>query len=42
MIPELRTARLILRGFNPGDIDEIQRLAGDRSIADTTQNIDVA
>lgn len=34
--PTLRTARLILDDFGPDDAAELQRLAGDRQIADTT------
>jgi RimJ/RimL family protein N-acetyltransferase len=35
-IPTLRTARLVLDAFEPDDAAELQRLAGDREIADTT------
>jgi len=38
-IPRLETERLLLRPFGPGDAVEVQRLAGDRLIADTTLNI---
>lgn len=38
-IPRLETERLILRPFDPADAKEVQRLAGDRAIADTTLNI---
>ncbi len=38
-IPTLKTERLRLRPFEPGDAAEVQRLAGDRSLADTTLNI---
>lgn len=38
-IPTLETKRLTLRPFNLGDATEVQRLAGDRLIADTTLNI---
>ncbi len=34
--PTLRTARLVLGAFTPDDASELQRLAGDREIADTT------
>jgi RimJ/RimL family protein N-acetyltransferase len=34
--PTLKTARLILRPFDLGDAAAVQRLAGDRAIADTT------
>ena len=36
---ELRTLRLLLRSFEPGDIPTIVRLAGAREIAATTINI---
>jgi ribosomal-protein-alanine N-acetyltransferase len=36
---ELRTLRLLLRSFEPGDIPTIVRLAGTREIAATTLNI---
>jgi RimJ/RimL family protein N-acetyltransferase len=35
-IPTLETERLVLRPFGPDDAAEVQRLAGDRSIAATT------
>jgi [ribosomal protein S5]-alanine N-acetyltransferase len=38
-IPTLETKRLTLRAFRLDDAAEVQRLAGDRSIADTTLNI---
>lgn len=38
-IPTLETARLVLRPFTLDDAPEVQRLAGDRSIADTTLTI---
>ncbi len=37
--PTLETERLVLRPFEPSDAAEIQRLAGDFSVADTTLNI---
>ena len=38
-IPTLRTERLILRPFGLADAPEVQRLAGAREIADTTETI---
>ncbi len=38
-IPTIECERLILRPFVPDDVAEVQRLAGDRAIADTTLNI---
>jgi ribosomal-protein-alanine N-acetyltransferase len=38
-IPKLETARLGLRPFDLGDAADVQRLAGDRLIADTTLNL---
>ena len=38
-IPILETERLVLRPFGLHDAVEVQRLAGDRAIADTTLNI---
>lgn len=35
----LQTRRLLLRGFTLADAPHVQRLAGDRAIADTTLNI---
>jgi ribosomal-protein-alanine N-acetyltransferase len=37
--PRLQTQRLILRPFNPSDAAIVQRLAGEKGIADTTLNI---
>jgi len=37
--PELLTARLVLRAFVATDADEVQRLAGEREVAETTLNI---
>jgi ribosomal-protein-alanine N-acetyltransferase len=37
--PTLETPRLILRPFEMSDAKEVQRLAGDHAIADTTLNI---
>ena len=37
--PTLETARLRLRPFRMADADDVQRLAGDRAVADTTLNI---
>ncbi len=38
-IPTLETHRLVLRPFTTSDALDVQRLAGDRAIADTTLNI---
>ncbi len=38
-IPTLETERLVLRPFGLQDAADVQRLAGDRDIADTTLNI---
>lgn len=38
-IPTLETERLVLRPFTLADAPEVQRLAGERAIADTTLNI---
>ena len=37
--PTLETERLLLRPFEPADAKDVQRLAGDRAIADTTLNL---
>ncbi|UCD57839.1 MAG: GNAT family N-acetyltransferase [Candidatus Hydrogenedentota bacterium] len=37
--PTLHTARLVLRPFELADAKDVQRLAGDKAIADTTLNI---
>jgi RimJ/RimL family protein N-acetyltransferase len=37
--PQLRTERLLLRPFTPEDAPIVQKLAGDKAIADTTLNI---
>lgn len=37
--PIIRTSRLLLRQFETGDAKDVQRLAGDRAVADTTLNI---
>jgi RimJ/RimL family protein N-acetyltransferase len=37
--PSLETCRLVLRPFELDDAPEVQRLAGDRAIADTTLNV---
>ena len=37
--PTLQTPRLVLRPFEQSDAAEVQRLAGDRAIADTTASI---
>ena len=38
-LPTIETKRLLLRTFELSDAKDVQRLAGDRSIADTTLNI---
>src|SRR5690606_655549 len=38
-IPLVETERLILRAFRPDDASDVQRLAGDRLVADTTLNV---
>ena len=37
--PTLETPRLLLRPFRMADADDVQRLGGDRAVADTTLNI---
>ena len=37
--PVLETTRLLIRPFQESDAPEVERLAGDRAVADTTQNI---
>jgi ribosomal-protein-alanine N-acetyltransferase len=37
--PSIYTERLLLRPFQLSDADDVQRLAGDRAIADTTLNV---
>lgn len=37
--PKIETERLVLRPFELSDANDVQRLAGDRAIADTTLNI---
>jgi hypothetical protein len=37
--PTLESSRLILRPFETADAREVQRLVGDRAIADTTLEI---
>jgi RimJ/RimL family protein N-acetyltransferase len=37
--PTLQTARLVLRPFELSDAGDVQRLAGERAVADTTLNI---
>ena len=37
--PTLKTARLLLRPFTLSDAADVQRLAGDRAVADTTERI---
>jgi len=37
--PTLRSARLVLRPFHLGDAPEVQRLAGERAIAETTLTV---
>ena len=37
--PELVTARLQLRSYGPADAPDLQRLAGDKAVADTTLHI---
>ena len=37
--PTLKTQRLILRPFTLSDAKEVQKLAGERAIADTTLHV---
>jgi RimJ/RimL family protein N-acetyltransferase len=37
--PTVETGRLLLRPFRTADADAVQRLAGDRAVADTTLNV---
>ena len=37
--PTLQTRRLMLRPFHPSDAGDVQRLAGEKAIADTTRTI---
>jgi RimJ/RimL family protein N-acetyltransferase len=37
--PKLQTAQLILRPFVTTDAPDVERLAGDRAVADTTMNV---
>lgn len=38
-MPTFHTPRLLLRGLELADAPEVQRLAGDYAVADTTQNV---
>lgn len=37
--PTLETSRLVLRPYEPSDAPDVERLAGEWAVADTTQNI---
>ena len=37
--PSLQTERLLLRPFTLADASQVQRLAGDPRLADTTRNV---
>jgi len=39
MIPRLETKKLLLRPFKPGDAPIVEKLAGDKRVAETTLNI---
>lgn len=38
-LPVLESERLLLRPFSPADAADVQRLAGDFAVADTTASI---